>query len=843
MVATSEGRGQTGEVLIIGPPTQDNLFPRSVAGDTPAQLTDVPVWFVLPPQSNSTLGYRHNLRAFGIGNPDLSFTMGSYPSVLEAWSSSNSETNNAGSHISTHNEEGKRVSTGYAQVNSDVVDWIVVFEQSYGEVVSPIVQFRNIVLICVFSKSRVRKHQRKLTSSTGVVGAIIVVCFPIAHCVAIPVRRLQAATLKSITTYETEHSRSTDSLSKIDEEKKIAMIHAPTDIGAKAQRVSPATIVDPPTNDHQSRKRRRVFQIPEKVPDKKHMIEDELTDLMSTYNEMSDELRVQYARLEERVRARTIELEHSRNIARAASESKTLFIANISHELRTPLNGIIGMCTIAIQENSLRRVRQSLKIIYKSSDLLLHLLNDLITFSRNSYGHQLAIEDECFRLTDIKSQLMSIFERQAKESKVELKVLYLDENSGQITSDSLRKITSQGELSGPTGTGVMKDMNLRGDKNRILQILMNLISNSLKFTPQNGAIELRIRCRGYTDKNIYSRRTPNSGISNKMTNQENDIQQSDSTAPNASDSPNDRYLLFDFEVEDTGAGIPEDMQKEVFKPFVQGDAALSKKHGGTGLGLAICAQLASLMAGEIVLKSTYGIGSTFTFSVPLRYTTESVPSMPTSLAGSLQSGSRANSILSSLRDEFSPESRRLRTRDPSPAQRSIQSWRGADSQSDVPRVVGFSNPYVADPDSIYEREQTDKQSISSRPLSRTTSEVNEDPSGVEHNSSSTNKRPEVERRMNPPRRSASPTQRPGTPTKKCPPSKLSTIKSSVSTTSEKQSEVVEQSLRVLIAEDNKVNQEVIKRMLRLEKVTGKFQKMFPRHQAQALIPNFRRRCS
>lgn len=152
VVATSEGLGRTGQVLIVGPPTSDNLFPQDVTEQTSAQNANVPVWFVLPPQSNSTLGYRHNLRAYGTGNPDLTFTMASYPSVLEAWSASNTEINNAGSHISTHNEEGKRVSTGYAQVNSDLVDWVVVFEQSYGEVVHPIVQFRNIVLICVFSK-------------------------------------------------------------------------------------------------------------------------------------------------------------------------------------------------------------------------------------------------------------------------------------------------------------------------------------------------------------------------------------------------------------------------------------------------------------------------------------------------------------------------------------------------------------------------------------------------------------------------------------------------------------------------------------------------------------------
>lgn len=116
--------------------------------------------FVLPPASNSTFNNRHNLRAFGTGDPTLPFMMGQYPSVLDAWSKVNNEVNNAGSHISTHDEEGKRVSTGYAQVNSPLVDWVVVFEQSYGEVIHPIVQFRNIVLICVFSELFSSGHGR-----------------------------------------------------------------------------------------------------------------------------------------------------------------------------------------------------------------------------------------------------------------------------------------------------------------------------------------------------------------------------------------------------------------------------------------------------------------------------------------------------------------------------------------------------------------------------------------------------------------------------------------------------------------------------------------------------------
>lgn len=249
-----------------------------------------------------------------------------------------------------------------------------------------------------------------------------------------------------------------------------------------------------------------------------------------------------------------------------------------------------------------------------------------------------------------------------------------------------------------------------------------------------------------------------------------------------------RDILFDFEVEDSGPGVPEHLRQEIFKPFVQGDLALSKKYGGTGLGLAICSQLAQLMGGSIHLKSTVGIGSTFTLSVPLKYTRERAPSVSNSLArpGSKMTASKPPSVMSrSLKDE--PRSTKPWTRESSPARVSVYS--GHESQLDVPRIVGYSQPYITDAASTYEEKRPDNTVQRPPPgspplLSRQTTAKDEMKA----------------RHVEPPLLKMTP--------------KDPSVQAAVI---EKQ----RPQIKVLIAEDNKVNQEVILRMLKLEKVTGK----------------------
>jgi osomolarity two-component system sensor histidine kinase SLN1 len=362
------------------------------------------------------------------------------------------------------------------------------------------------------------------------------------------------------------------------------------------------------------------------------------------------------------------ELEISKQAAEAANESKTLFIANISHELKTPLNGILGMCAVCLGEEDLPRIKRSLQVIYKSGDLLLHLLNDLLTFSKNQIGQQLSLEEKEFRLADIKSQITTIFDKQVREGHINFGVKFISTDA-DIESEMISEKALPAQ--GPQGMGRLKDMCLWGDQHRILQVIINLVSNSLKFTPEGGKVEVRIKCLGEAEpspdgsrnsmgskpskqnslRTSRNRHRNGSGSNTSQVSRKPSTngakQQGTALLINPMDpkatprvqvrerSPtpppaNARTLIFQFEVEDTGPGIPENLQDRVFEPFVQGDLGLSKKYGGTGLGLSICSQLAHLMGGDISLVSAENVGSTFTMQIPLKHTRDRAPSTSSS---------------------------------------------------------------------------------------------------------------------------------------------------------------------------------------------------------------------
>lgn len=328
-------------------------------------------------------------------------------------------------------------------------------------------------------------------------------------------------------------------------------------------------------------------------------------------------------------------------------------------------------------------------------------------------GHSITIEEKEFRAREISTQLMTIFDKTAAERDINLNVYF--EGPTDVMNAESSGINEKKEF-GPFGASRVKDMLLWGDKTRILQVVINLTSNSLKFTPAGGSVTVNIRCLGDTELSLSRKAStmskPNSGRNSRQrvysssetseatppkkfdtANEINALEKPAALSPSqiahrsASPPPGARDLMFEFEVHDTGPGVPDHLQKRIFEPFFQGDMQLSKKYSGTGLGLSICSQLATLMKGSITLKSEEGQGSSFTMRIPLKHVGNRSDSTASSAAERI--GSARNSM-----EEMST----VAIADDAKSTRSLPTTMKSDTtslfeSSSQPRLIGLSAPF------------------------------------------------------------------------------------------------------------------------------------------------------
>lgn len=241
------------------------------------------------------------------------------------------------------------------------------------------------------------------------------------------------------------------------------------------------------------------------------------------------------------------ELEKARQVAEDASKAKGEFLATMSHEIRTPLNGIIGMVNFLLASELTPRARNFAELAKRSANLLANIVNDILDFSKIEAG-KLELEEMDFNLPGAVNQTVEVLVDRATSKGLKLDSFFAPD----------------------------LPIYVRGDANRLQQIIINLINNAIKFTKEGGI-------------SLTAKRLP---------------------------AESGRALIR-FEVIDTGIGISKEASVRLFQSFSQVDASTTRVFGGTGLGLAICKQLTTLMGGEIGVYSELGRGSTFWFTVNL----------------------------------------------------------------------------------------------------------------------------------------------------------------------------------------------------------------------------------